>query len=80
MKSVKGMNFINSLHLVIKNIIKDHTVTVKRISEQSQHLPFRDDYHQILFSVEQLIWPVDSSYVTIDFQLVISQIQHGIRP
>ena len=26
---------------------KDHTVTVKRISEQSQHLPFRDDYHQI---------------------------------
>lgn len=44
---------------------KDHTVTVKRISEQSQHLPFRDDYHQILFSVEQLIWPVDSSYVTM---------------
>ncbi len=44
---------------------KNHTVTVKRISEQSQHLPFRDDYHQILFSVEQLIWPVDSSYVTM---------------
>lgn len=44
---------------------KDHTVTVKRISEQSQHLPFRDDYHQILFSVEQLLWPVDSSYVTM---------------
>lgn len=44
---------------------KNHTVTVKRISEQSQHLPFRDDYHQILFSVEQLIWPVDSSEVTM---------------
>lgn len=44
---------------------KNHTVTVKRISEQSQHLPFRDDYHQILFSVEQLIWPVDSCYVTM---------------
>lgn len=44
---------------------KNHTVTVKRVSEQSLHLPFRDDYHQILFSVEQLIWQVDSSYVTM---------------
>lgn len=45
--------------------LKNHTVTIKRITEQSLHLPFRDDYHQILFDVEQLIWPVDSSYITM---------------
>lgn len=44
---------------------KNHTVTIKRISEQSLHHPFRDDYHQILFDVEQLIWPVDSATITM---------------
>lgn len=44
---------------------KNRTVTVKRISEQSLHVPFRDDYHQILFDVEQLIWPVDSSFMSM---------------
>lgn len=44
---------------------KNRTVTLKRISEQSLQLPFRDDYHQILFNVEQLVWPVDSNELTM---------------
>lgn len=42
---------------------KNRTVTVKRLTEQSLHVPFRDDFHKILFSVEQIIWPIDSSYM-----------------
>lgn len=42
---------------------KNRTVTVKRLSEQSQYTPFRDNYHQILFSVEQIIWAIDSNYM-----------------
>lgn len=45
----------------------NHTVVIKRITEQSLHVPFRDDYHQILFNVEQIIWPVDS--VSMEMQM-----------
>lgn len=40
-----------------------HTVTIKRITEQSLHLPFKDTYHRILFSMEEIQWPVDSNYM-----------------
>lgn len=40
-----------------------NTVTVKRISEQSLHLPFKDTYHCILFDMEEIIWPLDSTYM-----------------
>lgn len=40
--------------------MENHTVVMKRITEQSLHLPFRDDYHKILFDVEQIVWPIDS--------------------
>jgi len=40
-----------------------HTVTIKRISEQSLHLPFKDSYHQILFDMEEIFWPLDSNYL-----------------
>ena len=43
--------------------LPQHTVTLKRISEQSQHLPFKDSYHQILFNMEEIFWPLDSSYL-----------------
>lgn len=42
---------------------QNRTVTVKRLTEQSLHIPFRDDFHKILFSVEQLVWPLDSNYI-----------------
>lgn len=38
-------------------------VSIKRITEQSLHLPFKDDYHQILFDVELINWLIDSSYM-----------------
>ncbi|MDE6452148.1 MAG: hypothetical protein K2L23_07695 [Odoribacter sp.] len=38
-----------------------HAVTIKRISEQSLHLPFKDSYHQILFDMEEIFWPLDSN-------------------
>lgn len=41
----------------------NRTLTVKRITEQSLNVPFRDDYHQILFDVEQFVWVLDSSYM-----------------
>lgn len=41
----------------------NRTVTIKRLTEQSLHTPFRDDFHRILFGVEQLLWPVDSNYM-----------------
>lgn len=41
----------------------NHTVVIKRIDEQSQKTPFKDDYHQILFDVEQVMWPIDSGYM-----------------
>lgn len=40
-----------------------HMVTIKRISEQSLHLPFKDSYHQILFDMEEILWPLDSNYL-----------------
>lgn len=40
-----------------------HTVIVKRISDQSLHLPFKDSYHRILFDMEEIYWPVDSHYM-----------------
>lgn len=44
-------------------LVPTHTVTIKRISEQSSHLPFKDTYHQILFDMEEIYWPVDSTYM-----------------
>lgn len=44
-------------------LAQNHTVSVKRITEQSLQMPFRDSYHQILFDIEQITWPVDSSYM-----------------
>lgn len=38
-----------------------HTATIKRITERSQHLPFKDSYHRILFTMEEIIWPLDSN-------------------
>lgn len=35
-------------------------VTIKRITEKSQHLSFKDSYHNILFSMEEIVWPLDS--------------------
>lgn len=43
--------------------IPQNTVTVKRISEQSSHLPFKDSYHRILFDMEELYWPLDSNRI-----------------
>lgn len=40
-------------------------VTVKRITEQSQHLPFKDSYHKILFSMEEILWPLDSNQMQL---------------
>lgn len=42
---------------------KERLVKIKRLTEQSLHTPFRDNFHQILFDVEQIEWPVDSSYM-----------------
>lgn len=39
------------------------SVTIKRISEQSTHLPFKDSYHCILFDMEEIFWPLDSTYM-----------------
>jgi len=49
---------INFLYMV-----PQHTVTIKRISEQSMHLPFKDSYHRILFNMEEIFWPLDSTYL-----------------
>lgn len=40
---------------------RSRLVTVKRITEQSQHLSFKDSYHKILFSMEEILWPLDSN-------------------
>lgn len=37
------------------------TVTIKRITEQSRHTPFKDSYHHILFTMEEIMWPLDSN-------------------
>ena len=39
------------------------SVTIKRISEQSSHLPFKDSYHCILFDMEEIFWPLDSTFM-----------------
>lgn len=41
------------------------TVTIKRITEQSQHLAFKDSYHKILFSMEEIVWPLDSNQMEL---------------
>lgn len=43
--------------------VPGNKATVKRISEQSLHLPFKDTYHCILFDMEEILWPLDSSYM-----------------
>lgn len=40
-----------------------HTVTVKRITEQSMQVPFKDSYHRILFDMEEIVWPLDSPVI-----------------
>ena len=40
-----------------------HVVTIKRISERSMHLPFKDSYHRILFDMEEIYWPVGGDYM-----------------
>ncbi len=49
---------INFSYLADKRV-----VTLKRITEQSAHIPFKDNYHQILFDMEQISWPLDSIYM-----------------
>jgi len=49
---------INFVYSVPRN-----TVTVKRITDQSLHVPFKDTYHRILFDMEEIIWPLDSNYM-----------------
>ncbi len=49
---------INFLYSVPK-----HTVTIKRMSEQSTHLPFKDSYHQILFDMEEIYWPLAGDHL-----------------
>lgn len=39
------------------------TALIKRISEQSIYQPFRDDYHKLLFNMEQIEWHLDSTYL-----------------
>lgn len=41
----------------------NHTVMLKRISDQSLHQPFKDSYHKILFDMEQVEWPLDSNHM-----------------
>lgn len=47
---------INFLYTVPQN-----TLTIKRIGDNSLHLPFKDTYHQILFDMEEIFWPLDSN-------------------
>lgn len=49
---------INFLYNIPRN-----TVTVKRITEQSLQVPFKDSYHRILFDMEEIIWPLDSNSI-----------------
>lgn len=39
--------------------IPQHTVMLKRLSEQSLHIPFKDSYHCILYDVDEIYWPLD---------------------
>ena len=41
----------------------NRTALFRRMSEQSQHIPFRNGYHRILFDVEQMIWKIDESTI-----------------
>lgn len=49
---------VNFLYMAARNL-----VTVKRITEQSLLLPFKDSYHRILFDMEEIIWPLDSNQI-----------------
>lgn len=46
-------------------LINKRTVQIKRISEQSIYQPFRDDYHKLLFNMEQIEWHLDSCYMNM---------------
>lgn len=54
-------------HPDVNFLYTDHNrmVTVKRITEQSQHLSFKDSYHKILFSMEEILWPLDSNQMEL---------------
>lgn len=41
--------------------VPNRTMIVKRISEQSLHLAFKDTYHQILFDMDEITWHLDSA-------------------
>lgn len=45
--------------------VPNRTMSVKRMSEQSLHLPFKDTYHRILFDMEEILWNVDSAYMEL---------------
>ena len=49
--------------IYFKYRIPEKTVSVKRLSEQSLHRPFKDTYHRILFGVEEIYWPLDGKYI-----------------
>ncbi len=44
-------------------LFPQRTVNIKRITEQSVQIPFKDTYHRILFDVEEIFWPLDSTYM-----------------
>lgn len=41
-------------------------VAIKRITEQSLHIPFKDTYHAVLLGVEEIYWTLDSSYMEMN--------------
>ncbi len=49
--------------IYFKYRVPEKTVSVKRLSEQSLHRPFKDTYHQILFGVEEIYWPLGGNYI-----------------
>lgn len=44
-------------------LVPQRTVNIKRITEQSSQIPFKDTYHHILFDVEEIFWPLDSASI-----------------
>ncbi|MDR0983294.1 MAG: hypothetical protein LBM07_08680 [Culturomica sp.] len=39
----------------------NNIVAVKRTTEQSMQIPFRDEYHQLLMDVDEFIWKIDTN-------------------
>lgn len=64
---VIGIDSGQITHPDVNFLYTDHnrTVTVKRITEKSQHLSFKDSYHKILFSMEEILWPLDSNQMEL---------------